>query len=220
MASAIQDISLPVGPGTAVYPGDPAVKMRRFAAVTEDGFNASELSLSTHAGTHIDAPLHLFDDAPDAASTALGTLMGPARVVSCAGSVHIDVAALEAERSGLDARLLLRTGAGSELRAGGAGWGELTTDAAHWLVDRHVCLVGIESLSVDAPGADDLPVHRILLDAGVVIIEGLDLSGVQAGIHELICLPLRLLGGDAAPARAVLRPLPGLPPQDPGADAL
>ena len=191
----IIDISLPIGPDTPVWPGDPPVLVEPVARVRDgDPADVSRLTLGTHTGTHVDPPAHFLPGAVTVDALPLDVLVGPAVVAACT-SGPIDRAALEA--TGLpdgSARVLLKTG-GDE--------GALTPDGARWLVDQRVRLVGADTLSIE-PEADDYPVHRVLLGAGVVIVEGLDLRAVSPGSYELVCLPLRIVGGDGAPARAVL----------------
>jgi len=100
--------------------------------------------------------------------------------------------------------VLLRTGGGEALRQGEPGRGCLTEDGAAFLVEKGVALVGIDALSIDDLDEEELPAHRILLPTGVVVVEGVDLSGIESGRYELICLPLKIQDGDGAPARVLL----------------
>ncbi len=200
------DVTLPLGPRTPVYPGDPATRLVRFARLETRGFNAAAIRLSVHAGTHVDAPLHVIAAGSDAASLPLASLVGPARVVNCTRSAVVTPAVLAAS-AGAARRVLLKTGGGAGLRAGGPGRGCLSAAAAAWLAARRVLLVGIESLSVDAPDTGELVVHRTLLAAGIVVLEGLDLDAVAAGEYQMLCLPLPLAGADGAPARVLVRRL-------------
>ena len=188
----IIDITMPLGPETPVYPGDPPVELARLTeADGGDGFALSRLTLGTHAGTHVDPPAHLLPDGAAVDDLPLDVLVGPARLMDAAHGRPVEAADLVAVPRRTK-RLLLRTGGMP-----------LTGDAANALVARGVQLVGVDGLSVDpvdVPG----PVHRTLLAARVVIVEGLALAGVPPGAYTLVCLPLRLAGGDGAPARAVL----------------
>ena len=195
------DISRPIISGMPVWPGDPAVSVTAVARLDEGApANVSALVLGTHTGTHVDPPAHFFDGAATVDQLPLDVLVGEALVVDAAGP-HGPLGPAELERlevpAGTD-RLLLRTGGGSALSGAGAAW----------LVDRAVRLVGIDSLSIDAAGAEGYPAHRALLGAAVVIIEGLDLSAAAPGRYTLAALPLRITGGDGAPARVVLIALP------------
>jgi arylformamidase len=197
----IFDVTLPLSPDIPVYPGDPEVSLERLA---ESG--VQRLSLGTHAGTHVDAPAHAVAGGADVASLALEILMGKARVVDLPVAARIERSDLQALDLSDDLRVLLKT------RQSGAGRREslaegvyLTEDAASYLVQAGLKLVGIDSLSVDRFGASDLPAHRALLSAGVVVVEGLDLAQVEPGDYDMACLPLRIPGADGAPARVVLR---------------
>ncbi|HEV8623915.1 MAG TPA: cyclase family protein [Acidimicrobiia bacterium] len=191
----IIDISLPIGPDTPVWPGDPPVLVEAVARVADgDPADVSRLVLGTHTGTHVDPPAHFLPGTATVDALPLDVLVGPA-VVAELPAGPIDGAALEslalAEGS---TRVLLKTGRDA---------GALTPDGAAWLVERGVRLVGGDTLSIE-PETSDYPVHRILLGAGVVIVEGLDLTAVTPGSYQLVCLPLRIVDGDGAPARAVL----------------
>ncbi len=204
----IYDVTVPIVAGMPVYPGDPAVDIRLWSAVaTGAPVNVSRLSLGAHTGTHVDAPRHFRDGASGVDRLPLQVLLGPARVLDLAGAAAISAEALRRLDLGETGRLLFRTVSPAAWRAGRLPQNPvgLTGEAAALLVERAVKLVGLDSPSVDAVGSADLPVHRALLDAGVVIVEGLDLSEVPAGEYELLCLPLKLVDGDGAPARVVLR---------------
>ncbi|HEU5003508.1 MAG TPA: cyclase family protein [Actinomycetota bacterium] len=214
--TAVWDISLPIRPGMAMWPGDPAPSVTpAYRIAAGDGANVSRLVLSSHTGTHIDPPCHVIEGAPSVDQLPLAALMGEAVVVWVdRSSGTIDPADLEG--AGLEGaeRVLFKTG-NSARWASGDVWPDyvaLSAGAAAWLVGRGVRLVGIDALSIEAPGevpgsgAAGLPAHRTLLEAGVVIVEGLDLSAVAPGRYQLVCLPLRIEGGDGGPARAVLLP--------------
>ncbi len=169
-------------------------------AASGDPCTLSELSMSAHAGTHVDAPRHLFPAGKTLDALPLETFLGEARVVELPGP-EVTAEALEAARIPPDThRLLLKTRADSQSPVSSY----LTEDAARWIAPRGARLVGIDSISVDPEGSADLTAHRVLLGAGVAIIEGLDLSGVNPGLYLLACLPLKLRDADGAPARAVL----------------
>jgi arylformamidase len=191
----IIDISRPLSPATPVWPGDPPVVVEPMARVEAgDPADVSRLALGTHTGTHVDPPAHFFPGEPAVDALPLDVLMGPA-VVAQFDPGPIDGTALESTALPRGpSRLLLKTGGDA---------GAVTPDGARWLVERGVRLVGADTLSIE-PETRDYPVHRILLGAGVVIVEGLDLAPVAPGPYELVCLPLRIAAGDGAPARAVL----------------
>jgi arylformamidase len=201
------DISVPIRTTMPIYEGNPGVSLQRVLSILEgEVANVSRLDLGVHTGTHVDAPLHFIEGAPSAETLPLDPLVGPAFVADAtAVDGPVDDAALEAcgIPSGTE-RVLLKT-------RNGAHWerDEFTHDfvrldgaGARWLVERGVNLVGIDYLSIG-----DEEAHRTLLGAGVVPLEGLDLRAVEPGGYELICLPLKLVGSDGAPARALLRTL-------------
>ncbi len=205
------DITRPIYGGMDVYDGDPRVVVRRVASVVDGAVaNISEMCVGTHTGTHVDAPLHFREGGPGVDEIPLDILIGPARVHELvAVREGIDAVALRGLDLGACPRVLFKT-RGAEGRDGRRFWAAsagLTAEAARALVDAGVRLVGVDGASIDPPGAVDFAAHRMLLDAGVIVLEGLDLSAVPPGTYELLCLPLKLLGGDGAPARVALRSL-------------
>ncbi len=206
----IYDISLPIATGMLNWPGDPEVLVERVLSLDAgDGANVHRLSLGTHTGTHIDAPSHLLPKGPAMDGLELSALIGRAYVAHLPRAECIGPAELESLRlpegckrllfrtSNSDRGLLLKSKLDETYVA-------FSAEAGSWLVDRGVHLVGIDALSVDIYSQASGPVHTTLLAAGVVILEGLVLGGVAAGIYDLVCLPLHLLGVDGAPARAIL----------------
>lgn len=205
------DVSLPVRDGMIVYDGDPEVRIERVTDIARgDLANVSRIELGSHTGTHVDAPRHFIDGAAGADELPPGALVGPALVADArALPGDIDAAALATlELPARTERVLLRTRNGDlwDRAAFSHDFVGLAEDAARDLVAMGVRLVGIDYLSI-APSTDPAPTHRVLLEAGVVVVEGLDLRAAPPGPYELICLPLRLEGADGAPARALLRPL-------------
>jgi arylformamidase len=197
----IIDVSVPVRPGMAVYPGDPQVTLERVASLAGgDIANISRLALGVHTGTHVDAPVHFIDGAPAVEALPLDVLLGPARVVDLTSADRLDAAAFDGVD--LPERVLLKTRNSElwKLDSFAEDFLSLTADAARVLVDAGVRLVGIDYLSIGDEAA-----HGVLLAADVVPIEGLDLRGVEPGEYELVCAPLKLVGSDGAPARVLLR---------------
>ena len=205
----IYDITVPLSPTLPGYPGDPAVTITPIAQLQwGDVANVSRLVLGSHTGTHLDAPRHFFTDGLAIDDLDLHLLMGPARVCAFPHvTTHLTAADLRPlALSGIQRLLLQTPNAALWERAGfQANYIALTESAAHLLVEMGVRLVGIDYLSVDAFARHDFPVHRILLGAGVLILEGLDLRAVPPGDYELLALPLLLQHGDGAPVRAILR---------------
>jgi arylformamidase len=202
----IYDITHPIRSGMPVYPGDPVVEVQPWLHLTRgDPVNVARLALGSHTGTHVDAPRHVSGDGPGVDRLALDVLVGPALVAEIGAVPRIGAAALRAVagiRPGRCRRLLLRTA--RESVAPVPAHPTLTEGAARVLLDAGVRLLGVEASSVDAAPATGLPVHHLLLGAGVIIVESLDLSAVPPGGYELVCLPLPIRDGDGAPARAVL----------------
>ncbi|MCL2149401.1 MAG: cyclase family protein [Dehalococcoidia bacterium] len=190
-----------------VWPGDGEVS---FVRREQEGIaKQTTLTLSAHTGSHVDGPAHLIPGASGVDCLELTKLMGMARVCQLEDTRIIDRSMLESlELEGVTRLLIGRGGSGSRAQRGTQGDGvHLTPEAAQYLVARGILLVAVDSLSVDGCDTQTYPVHRILLTANVVVVEGVDLTGVPAGDYELICLPLKIAGGDGAPARVVLRAL-------------
>ena len=194
-----------------VYAGDPPVVVQRVSSLASGGIcNLSRLDFGLHSGTHIDAPLHFIDGAPGVEATPIEALIGDAYVVD-ATSVRgqIDAAALRGLAIPQSSERILFKTSNSQLWENDAfsrDFVALTQDAARELVRRGARLIGIDYLSI-APFTDPAPTHLALLEAGVVILEGLDLRRVQPGAYRLLCLPLLIEGADGAPARTLLQPL-------------
>ena len=182
----------------AVYPGDPELSIERVMSLDAgDVANVSRMDLGVHTGTHVDAPLHFFDGAAAVEGLDLDVLVGPALVVEVVGPGDIQPGAVV---EGAD-RILFKT-------RNSAAWADdrfyedyasISPEAAARLVDAGIRLVGVDYLSVGG-----VETHRVLLRAGVVAVEGLDLRGIEPGAYTLVCLPLKLEGSDGAPARAIL----------------
>ncbi|HEX9797001.1 MAG TPA: cyclase family protein [Anaerolineales bacterium] len=203
------DISVGISPALPVWPGDPAIELERLASIEAgEEVNISRLASGVHIGTHVDAPKHFLDEGGTVEALSLEALIGPAEVVEISGSATIDAEALAgADIPGGCQRLLLKTSNSqlwSRIEAGfQKDFVAVDDSGAGWLVDHGLRLVGIDYLSI-APWGAAGPTHRTLLRAGVVILEGIDLRQVAPGSYQLVCLPLKLVGSDGAPARAVL----------------
>ncbi|HEX6031868.1 MAG TPA: cyclase family protein [Tepidiformaceae bacterium] len=203
------DVSVPIRMGMVVYEGDPPVIMERTASMDAGAMcNVSRLDFGVHTGTHVDAPVHFLEGGSGAESVPLDALLGPCFVVDATHLTgDIDARKLGTLNAPLDVERLLFKTPNSALweRSGfSSAFIGLTEDAARALVHRGVRLVGIDYLSI-APRHDPAPTHRALLEAGIVILEGLDLRAVEPGPYELACLPLKIEDSDGAPARALLR---------------
>lgn len=198
------DITLPLRPDMPVWPGDPTYQISPVSSVSQGDYaSVSQVTLGTHTGTHVDAPAHLFADGAPVDHLPLDILIGEVQVVDCINEPRITAEFLALRlRSGCE-RVLFRTQ--DELRRERLGQSTaLDVEAARLLMLNGVRLVGVSGASVDADDSSGLPVHRLLLGAGVVVIENLVLLQVPAGLYQLYCLPLPLTGADAAPARVIL----------------
>ncbi len=201
----IFDVSVPIRDGMLHYAGNPPVHVTRVCSIASgDLFNLSELDMGAHSGTHVDAPDHFLEGGAGAETLPLEILIGPAEVVDASvASTALDLVTicdLDLPPRGTE-RVLFKT-RNSQL------WDrdEFTRDfvrldgeAAAHMVERGARLLGIDYLSIG-----DAAAHRVLLSAGVVCVEGLDLREIEPGSYELVCLPLKLVGSDGTPARAVL----------------
>jgi arylformamidase len=203
----IYDISISLSPDLPYFPGDPPVRIEPVTRITlGDPANVTHLSLSTHSGTHVDVPRHYNDHGISVDHLPLTLLIGTTYLADLRGVAEVGRKELERlPLAGME-RLIIRTD-NSHLwdRPGFCeDYTSLTNDGAEFLLSTGVRLVGIDYLSIERFRSDG-GVHRLLLGNGVVILEGLNLDGVEQGSYELICLPLKIRGGDGAPARAVLR---------------
>jgi arylformamidase len=203
------DITLTISPDLPTWPGEPSVVLERVNKI-EEGANAnvSRIDMSVHTGTHVDAPYHFLQEGIGVDKLLLKTLSGRAYVLHLP---DVDVITAEILKDSSipprTRRVLVRT-RNSEYWACQetkfqTNFVGLSADGAEYLVGRGVRLVGVDYLSV-APYKESRPTHEILLKAGVVIVEGLDLSQVSQGRYSFYCLPLKLAGADGAPARAIL----------------
>ena len=205
----IIDLSPTLSPETPVWPGDPAVRLTRPASLARgDAFTLTELAMSAHTGSHVDAPAHYVRGGAGVDAMPLDALVGPALVIDTGDADLITAGVL----AGLDIppgteRLLFRTKNSARWLMASPDFHTdfvaIAADGAQWLVAQGVRLVGMDYYSV-APYDALAPTHQILLRAGVVIVEGLNLIPVRPGPYTFICLPLKLKDADGAPARAIL----------------
>ncbi|MBI5300941.1 MAG: cyclase family protein [Chloroflexi bacterium] len=205
----IYDISIPMTPTMPTYPGDPTVSIEPVLRIAHgDNANVSRLTFGNHTGTHVDPPVHFIPGGKTVDQLDLNTLVGSARVVDLTRVKKI-ITAADLERARIPrrvTRVLFKTRNSAMWRRAGfqKDFIALAPDAAVWLVARGVKLVGIDYLSVEAFGVPEPATHRTLLGAGVIAVEGLNLSGITAGTYKLVCLPINVQGGDGSPARAIL----------------
>ena len=205
----LYDISLTYSEDLPTWPGDPKIQLRQISSI-QDGelANKTHLSMCVHAGTHVDAPDHFLGDGRTVEDLPLDFMVGPAVVVGI--KTKETITADDLKEAGIPpgtTRILLKTRNSEFWSTKNLEFQEdfigLSADAASYLVDFGMQVVGVDYLSV-APFADPVPTHKILLEAGALIIEGLDLSQVEPGEYTLLCLPLKIAGSDGAPARVLL----------------
>jgi len=208
----IYDVTIPISERMPVWPGEQGVQIEAMARIEQgDRVNASRVNISSHAGTHVDAPYRYIQKGLTANRLPLRLLMGPAVVVEVDGLEGNTIQVYDLARLHFPAdtrRLLIKTSNSELWQNGYTGFERdfihLAPKTAEWLVKRNIGLIGMDYLSVEAFGARDFRVHHALLGAGVVILEGLNLSRVPPGPCELVCLPLKIEGSDAAPARVLV----------------
>ncbi|MEW6302912.1 MAG: cyclase family protein [Verrucomicrobiota bacterium] len=206
------DISMPLQDGMVHWPGDPECKIS-LAVSMADGkpCNLTHLSMSAHTSTHMDAPRHFVRDGRTMESMPLDATIGPCRVIEIKHKSAITVDEVKPHKPRKGERVLFKT------RNSTRSWNLAKTatfdeqfvyipaSTAQYLVDCGIQTVGVDYLSVGGWQKDGIECHQILLGAEVWIIEGLNLSKIKPGKYELMCLPLKIVGADGAPARAILR---------------
>jgi arylformamidase len=203
----LYDITRPLVAGHPVWPGDSPCRVEWKARLGPGvAYNQSELRMSPHTGTHADGPFHMLPEGVMIGAAPLDAFIGPARVVDAVGRAALDAAwAAEVLAAGAPERLLVRTGAWTDAAVFPTRFAALDAESARMLVDAGVRLVGTDAPSPDPFHSADVPVHHVLLGAGVGILENVMLDDVPPGDYELIALPLRLMDAEASPVRAVLR---------------
>ena len=202
------DVSVPLVAGMPAYPGNPEFEVQPVKRIAEGASsNVSRLVMGTHTGTHVDAPRHFFDDGSGVDALSLDLLLGRTRVVEISRRGGIGAEDLAAAGLREDLRVLLKTP--NSALWNGTGFHQdytyVNEEGARYLVAQGVKVVGVDYLSVEQYKKAGAPAHRALLSQGVIIIEGLNLSEAEPGMYEMYCLPLRVGGGDGAPARVILK---------------
>ena len=207
----IFDVTVPFSDDLPVWPGDPAIQARPLARIRDgSSCNVTQLVMPSHCGTHVDPPWHFIDDGAHLDELPLERWIGPCQVVQIPldvrriGPADLDQAGVSSNTS----RLLLKTANADKWHPGKLAFDSdyvaLTPEAARWVVERMIELVGIDYLSIELFDDEANETHRTLLGNNVLVIEGMDLRRVEPGDYTLICLPLKLRGGDGAPARVIL----------------
>ena len=204
------DISVPLKNGMVHWPGDPAFQSRLAKTLGDDcPCNLTHLDMSAHTGTHMDAPRHFIADGKTMETMPIDATVGPCRVIEIHDETAITAAELEPHQLQRNERILFKT------RNSACSWQTddfdedfiyIAQDAARHLTACGVMTVGVDYLSVGGYKKDGVETHVELLGAEVWIIEGLNLAAITPGEYDLACLPLKLVGSDGAPARAILRP--------------
>lgn len=203
------DISVTIKPGMLRWPGDPEIRKEPFREIERgDVCNVSSLAFGSHVGTHMDAPLHFIRNGRTLDKMPLDATIGPCRVIEIRDKESVKVAEIANQRIKAGERILLKT------RNSRRSWKSdqfdedfiyISKEAAAFLAKAKIRTVGIDYLSVGGFRKDGVETHHALLGAGIWIIEGLNLSKINPGRYELNCLPIKILGSDGAPARALLR---------------
>ena len=210
MTSAWIDVTVPLRTGMVHWPGDPPARISHALDMERgDPCTVSLLEIGAHTGTHMDAPAHFVRGGVGIDALPLDTAIGSARVIAIQDPESIKPEELRRHRLRRGERILFKTGNSARC------WDKdsfvedfvyISAAAAQYLAERQVRLVGIDYLSVGGFRADGVETHQALLQAGIWIIEGLNLKRVRPGRVQLVCLPLRIAGADGAPCRAILRP--------------
>lgn len=202
------DVTVPLDARLPTYPGNTPFSVEAIQRIANgDHSNTSTLHMSAHAGTHVDAPLHFFDGAPGADMLSLDLMLGRTRVVEISSRSGIGAEQLAGLDLSDDVRILFKT---TNSRLWGTpefqtGYVGVTGSGAEFLIAHGIKVVGVDYLSVEQFKTPGAPAHHVLLGGGAIVIEGLNLRDVEPGIYDMLCLPLRVVGADGAPARVVLR---------------
>ena len=204
----LYDATLAIHEKMVIFPGDPPFKKEPVSQIqTGDGVNLTRITMGTHLGTHADPPAHFIENGATVDQLSLETLVGPGVVADLRGCSQIDRRALEKAGIADTKRVLLKTDNGPLLLESSfhQDYVHLTEDGARYLVECKLCLVGIDYLSIEQHENPGSPVHHLLLEAGVLVVEGVLLFDIPPGEYEIFCLPLKIKGADGAPARVLLR---------------
>ena len=203
------DVSVPLHSGMVHWPDNPPVRIERMLDIEHgDAANVSKISMGSHTGTHMDAPLHFVREGKSLDAMPLDATIGRARVVEVRDPESIKPSDLRRHEIRSGERILFKTRNSARSwpsRAFMEDFVYVSQEAARYLATCNVRTVGIDYLSVGGFSKDGVETHRALLEAGIWVIEGLDLSEVKPGEYELVCLPVKVIGSDGAPARALLR---------------
>ena len=204
----IIDLSLPLTPRLVVWPGEQGLRVRTVRRFPQDGVHVSHLSFGAHTGTHLDAPKHFLAKGKPLESIALDKLVGPCRVLKLNMGKRKEVEMQDIKRFNIQRgeRLLFNLGNGKHLFAKKfyQDYVAIGNEAAKFLAAKGTKFIGVDYLSVERRGNPGHPVHVNLLKASVAIVEGVNIQTVMPGKYTLVCLPLRIMGAEASPVRAIL----------------
>ena len=204
MKTQIIDISMVLSNDTLIYPGDPKVETKKIKIMGRDGVNLSKITMGLHSGTHVDAPAHFLKEGKTIDEMNLRVLVGKARVCDLTKVKEL-ITEKELKKCGIkkDEIILLKT---SNSRLSTKKFSEkfisLSLDGADYLIKNKIKAVGIDYLSIETAGSS--VVHKKLLTKNIPIIEDLVLKNVKPGVYQIVCMPLKIKGGEAAPARCIL----------------
>jgi arylformamidase len=205
------DISMPLRNGMVHWPGDPAPAFDLLASIEKGSVcNVTRMAMSAHTGTHMDAPRHFVENGVTMEQMPLDATVGRCRVIAIENTEAIRRVELEPHDPQPGERLLFKTINSARCFQTDAFYDDfvyLANDGAKFLAERRVRAVGVDYISIGGFHKDLVRTHLTILGAGIWVIEGLNLSAVEPGHYELICLPLLMPGADGAPARALLRPI-------------
>jgi len=205
-ATNVIDISVLLGAESAVYPGDPGFTVTEVSTY-EDGYALSKLSMSAHSGTHLDAPAHFIEGGKNIAGIGPARFVVPALVIDAGEAKEVGQTELEqADIRPGDAVLLKTMNSKSGLSISGSyspDFVALNNEGASYLIEQGASLVGIDYISIENSDSEGSPVHKALLSADVLVLEMINLKGVDAGRYLLVCPPLKI-EAEGAPCRALL----------------
>ena len=201
----IYDISMSITQEMLLYPGTEPVQITEEKNFKEDGYNLTSISLSTHTGTHLDAPLHFVDQGKEISDFSVDDFMISVQVVNIKNKKEIKVSELE-EINFTRNNILFKTVNSKILDDSkfDKSYVGLTEESAEYLISKEIKFIGIDYLSVGKHGIGNQKVHRMLLQNEILLLEGVDLSDITPGEFTLIALPLKLEGAEGSPVRAVL----------------
>lgn len=202
----IYDITRSLKNGMPVWPGDTPFSYRISSSLADNGSaNVGELNMSTHTGTHVDAPFHFAQEGKKINELDLSLYIGKALVIEIAHKEFITEKDLQNHDIQGVRRLLIKSGSWPDAETFPQNYTCIAPESAHYLASAGVQLLGVESPSVDPLDSKDMLAHHALNGAGIFILESIDLNEVETGEYELIAMPLKIEGADGSPVRAVLR---------------